>query len=452
MVLVATHAVPFPTRAFLYDFRAFYCGASVAASGHDPYLAEPLRTCEHAIGVPFRQDLAQLAVPVPLPGYALLLLAPLARLPFAFAGGLWTLLELVALVVSAETIAAVSGLQRRTVWSALLLSVGFTSAVLGQLVPFAVAALGLAARELVLDRPERAAAWAVCAMIEPHIGLPACLALAVWTARARPVLASAAVILSIASLAFLGVARNLEYIVQVLPAHVLSEVANEEQYSLAYLVHLAGLNSQTAALAGNLSYVAAVAGGVALSGQLYRRGYSAALLVTVPAAIALIGGPFLHIQQVAVAIPAAAIIAGTTNSKMARVALVLLAVPWGEFAELLVFAPIVVLVAGVLVGDLFAAPVRTSLLAGLCAAAALILPFFDLVPRPDAAAAIEQVAGATQLAEATWRAFIEASYHQNEGTFLLAKLPTFAALLSLLLASWQVAQRGALRNDTPAPG
>jgi hypothetical protein len=56
------------------------------------------------------------------------------------------------------------------------------------------------------------------------------------------------------------------------------------------------------------------------------------------------------------------------------------------------------------------------------------------------------------LAEATWRAFIEASYHQNEGTFLLAKLPTFAALLSLLLASWQVAQRGALRNDTPAPG
>jgi hypothetical protein len=105
-----------------------------------------------------------------------------------------------------------------------------------------------------------------------------------------------------------------------------------------------------------------------------------------------------------------------------------------------------------LVGDLFAAPVRTSLLAGLCAAAALILPFFDLVPRPDAAAAIEQVAGATQLAEATWRAFIEASYHQNEGTFLLAKLPTFAALLSLLLASWQVAQRGALRNDTPAPG
>ena len=72
------------------DLLAFYCSARVAASGSDPYLAEPLRSCEHE---EFRRSTGHvsryplLVIPAPLPPYALFLLKPLAALtPLGFPG------------------------------------------------------------------------------------------------------------------------------------------------------------------------------------------------------------------------------------------------------------------------------------------------------------------------------------------------------------------------------
>src|SRR5579883_636545 len=66
------------TGFWMGDFRAFYCAARVAAHRADPYLTEPLRSCEVAIGTtPFFRKNPGVTIPAPLPGYAIAALMPL---------------------------------------------------------------------------------------------------------------------------------------------------------------------------------------------------------------------------------------------------------------------------------------------------------------------------------------------------------------------------------------
>jgi hypothetical protein len=82
-------ARPNYTHSWPVDFNAFYCGGATAASHHDPYRTEPLRTCENeARGFPPGRGL-QFAVPAPLPGYALAPFALLSRMPFRLASFVW---------------------------------------------------------------------------------------------------------------------------------------------------------------------------------------------------------------------------------------------------------------------------------------------------------------------------------------------------------------------------
>ena len=74
---------------FLIDFRAFYCAGAALDAGADPYRAEPLRSCEVAAWEAFPAGYPEVAVPAPLPGYALTPFALLARLPYGVAAALW---------------------------------------------------------------------------------------------------------------------------------------------------------------------------------------------------------------------------------------------------------------------------------------------------------------------------------------------------------------------------
>ena len=161
--LFATRSAFAPT-AFGYDFVAFYCGASVAASGADPYRVEPLRSCEHRNGRQFRPD-SKLVVPAPLPSYAFAFLEPLTRLPYSIALALWTALLIAAYAVCVVMLVRFSGLSPPIVIAATARSVGFVSLFLGQLVPIALAALCLAAR--AVERERWYAAAACCAAIPP---------------------------------------------------------------------------------------------------------------------------------------------------------------------------------------------------------------------------------------------------------------------------------------------
>ena len=72
------------------DFRAFYCAGAAVAQHANPYLEEPLRSCEQNAGPPAEPAfLRPVALPAPLPPYALALFVPFARLPFPAAALLY---------------------------------------------------------------------------------------------------------------------------------------------------------------------------------------------------------------------------------------------------------------------------------------------------------------------------------------------------------------------------
>ncbi len=431
-VLALTNAVPFPSRAFLYDYRAFACAGGIAGTADDPYRAEPLRTCEHRSGLlAGRKDLARLAVPAPLPGYAFAPLALLGRLPGPSGAILWILLSLLGAVLAVRSLSALARARARIVWLALLLPLA-VALVLGQLVPLALGTLCLAALALERGRFGLAAAALWVAMIEPHVAFPALLALALFVPRARLGVGIGAIVAFVLSLALLGAGKNLEYLAQVLPAHAASELANEEQYSLAYLLHRLGAADPWALRIADFWYLIALAAGLAVARRLVSRGAPHSLYLLIPAAFAVVGSPFVHIHQIVFIVPALIVVAArfAPRARALSLAIVLLAIPWGAFGLLALAAPFVAFAIGMLTYELFGARPLAATLAGLLAAAfvAMLVLEQSLVPRPDATAALAPYGDGRLLAEASWTAYMRSSFHENVVVFALAKLPTLAGV------------------------
>ena len=116
--------------------------------------------------------------------------------------------------------------------SAFAFSLGVASLPFGEIVPIAIAAICACAYFAGRGNWQRAAIAGAVAMIEPHLGLPVCVALAVWAPATRLPLAICLGVLAAASVITLGPAVNLEYFTSVLPAHALSEAARDTQFSL----------------------------------------------------------------------------------------------------------------------------------------------------------------------------------------------------------------------------
>jgi hypothetical protein len=432
--LFATRSAFAPT-AFGYDFVAFYCGASVAASGADPYRVEPLRSCEHRNGRQFRPD-SKLVVPAPLPSYAFAFLEPLTRLPYSIALALWTALLIAAYAVCVVMLVRFSGLSPPIVIAATALSVGFVSLFLGQLVPIALAALCLAARAVERERWYAAAACCALAAIEPQLALPAIAALFIARPAARIPLAAVACGLAGLSIVVLGIATNVEYLTQVVHAQVASEIARSDQLSPLAIAYRLGLSATAAASLGNLTYLLATALGVAFAIVVERRTGSRATLLFIPPAIALLGMPYIHAHHLAAAIPAALLLAGKTDWKApAIVAVFCLAIPWVvpyDQTPLLPFAALIV--ATLAAGLLRLTPLRAAALG--CATFALMLGAQSLriAPIPPPTSAYAAVNGG-ELAQASWNVLIGASFHDNAALLTILAIPAWAALIALALAA-----------------
>ena len=208
-----------PTN-LLTDFNAFYCAGASLDRGADPYLTEPLGSCERA---PRPGWLASsqpgLAIPAPLPPYALAAFASIAKLPYPVAALFWWSLLIAALAVTARGLREATGLPWGAVVGAIALVDGYVGLALGQVAPLAIAGIAMAVRFLQEDA-DPAAGWAASiAMLEPHVGLPACLALFLWRPRTRLPLVAAGALLALASLGAGGLALWHEYFSGVLPAH-----------------------------------------------------------------------------------------------------------------------------------------------------------------------------------------------------------------------------------------
>jgi hypothetical protein len=413
------------------DFVAFYCAGRVAAYGADPYRAEPLRTCERAAFAESRVPMvAHLVVPAPLPGYALALFAPFSLVSFRVAAIVWAAGIVAAVGVTVWSLCALLGVRPAVVAAALAGCDLYASLVPGQLVPYVVCALAGCGVALARDRP-RAAAVCACAMfVEPHLGLPVALALALWVPRTRVTLVAGAIVLAALSLAFLDPARNLEYATAVLPAQAATEgLEFTRQYGLSAALVALGVGARTALALGSASYLATTLFGVLIARRCATALAAPEAIAFVPAAAVLFGGAYVHIAQMAAAIPLALLLCVRAPAPRLRryavAATIALAIPWQSIA---VFPDV----------------------------ARFFPPGAYVDPRPLLARASD----GGRLAQDAWAAWIATTADRDHRTpleVLAFKLPTWGALACLIALLIRVARgdaraRAATARPLDTPG
>ncbi len=309
-------------RGGKYDFQAFYCAGGALDAGSDPYRFGYLAHCEGKLA----------AIPAPLPGYDLALFALLARLPFEWANALYLGASTAAVAVAAVCLIRLTRLPATLVLPALFLADYCVSVHSGQIVSFAVASVALAALLAESRRPALAGLAVLGTLVEPHVGIGACIATALALPAARRPMALGAALLCAASAWATGWHLTLEYFGEVLPRHAASEIDHQAQLSLTHLLHLAGLSDATALLGGSLSFAATLAAGVFLGVRLSRKFEAPGFAVAVPPALSLIGGTYIHVNQMCLALPAA-LLAYARFPRLrpyAAVAVCLLSVPWSD--------------------------------------------------------------------------------------------------------------------------
>ena len=397
------------------DFVAFYCGGRVLADGADPYRAGPLSACEH--GVLAASGIAMvpyLVVPAPLPPYALAPFSFVSFAPFRFAAIAFFFASVAAIGGTIVLTCRLVPLERVAIGAAFGCALVFGSLSIGQIVPFVALALVGCALALRSGRAGLATSLAFVTMLEPHVGAAVLAGLFVVERRSRAYVAFGIVALGLVSLALAGPALVLGYARDVLPAHALAEVGNfHAQYSLTALAFALGANAETALRLGELSYATMAIAGTYAGAKLAARERDLAYGVATPAAFVLLGGPFIHIHQMALALPLAFLLARHTHRcRPVVAAIVLLAIPWQSIFESYL-------------GPLFPPHVR-----------------FDPVPVLRAAWHPGALAETTW---ATWTGLLDGRDGRTPVEMLWFKLPTWFALAALAYTSVRVAGAGTER-------
>jgi hypothetical protein len=397
LFLLTAYAIVNPPRiaATYLDFDAFYCGARTLTQGQDPYRYEPLHGCEtrnlHAAT-------PNAVVPVPLPPYAIAAFIPLSRLPYPNAQFVWWLLLIGSGVAIVWALAEVTSFPLTLLSAPILIGLLLPSLMVGSLALLPIALLCLCAVALQRESWASAAVLAGVASLEPHVALPVMLAVFIFIRPMRVPLALAGAAIVALSLAAGRENLNAEFLRAVLPAHAVSEIGNAEQYGLSAVLYAFGAGERAAATLANLQYAIFVLTGLWLVRAM--RTQIPESVVFVPMALAVTGGPFIHVTQIGAAIPLALAIARRMPSLLAWAGLTIVAVaiPWqasigfgGVLGALVLFAVL--------------AYNRVPWIAAvaLSAAAAVALQLLQIpeLHRP-AATAIASVAPNT-LAEVPWR-------------------------------------------------
>ncbi|MGD0474855.1 MAG: hypothetical protein ABSB70_16795 [Candidatus Velthaea sp.] len=309
------------------DSAVWYCAGKAVNERADPYLVEPLRSCEIRNDPNYRYPWVE---PAPLPGYALAAFALMARLPFPLARILWLYLLIGTVVLTAVVLAKLTRLPTLLTLVCLAMVDGYVNLFYGELPPVVVAALVAAAALGNAKRYTAAAVVAAVTMIEPHIGLPACLSMFVWWPRTRVPFVVTGVFLTAISVAAIGIPANVEYFQTMLPLQAAAEIAAQDQFSLTRVLHILGFSDKVALSAGTASYVLMTLLGISVARRVAAFVGSGALIALLPPAMALLGGPFVHDLQLAAAIPATLMLASSTRLPLLLRAFPLIAIgfPW----------------------------------------------------------------------------------------------------------------------------
>lgn len=434
------------------DFRAFYCGAHAVLSGANPYAAAPLYRCE-STPMPFGLMHSRLgiAVPAPLPGYAILAFVPFAALPFVVACGVWAIVLLACLALSARALAIL--LDR----PADLMLWTFVTAVTAVSIPTGETGAPMFAAVLWTAVALRRGTWALaalaagCAMVVPHVGLPAVLGAFLFVPQTRKWIAAIGAILAAMDLACGGVHAALSYFTVVLPAHARAEIGSSMQYGVTWMLHSLHASDRAAIAGGEISYLCMAAAGLWTARSYLARRGDAAYAALVPPAFAVLGGTFIHLAQIVIAIPAALLLFTVSTARMRAVfaaAFLLLACPWLViFGKPLIIPMYAALCAGLgiaVLGFRPAAALRAAIGAVLvCAVILFSAAHFGASYAP----VHETVKTHGDLAQNSWAAFVGSHWSSTGVAWWIAKAPTWAGLALLALGC----AYGAAKEDFIAP-
>ncbi len=277
---------------------------------------------------------------------------------------------------------------------------------------------------------------AAATLVEPHLGLPICVALAVWNRSARvSILASAGALLALCVVAG-GWRETVEYAVTVLPLHARSELTSDAQISLSALLHAFNVSEQAALRAGAIAYIGGIGASVAIGKILSERFDDDAFLVAVPAAFAAIGGTFMHVTEVFAALPLALLLFrhDTRTRAILLVSIVLLSVPWYTVLDGGLRAAFPATAALVVFYEVWQLGGKRTASAFVCAAAACALLFFAPAFNAHAAHVLRAAAAAAApldplYPQATWRAAVQGALSTGSAITWALRALTWAGLL-----------------------
>lgn len=423
--------------ALFGDFRAFYCAAGAVVHGSNPYAASAIYACEReAMPLGLYRATPGVAVPAPLPGYALVAFAPLALLPYLAACVAWLVILLATVFSSARALAL---LLNRSYDAALwALAAGF--AIIS--VPFGELGSVIVVAVLWLAVALRRASWTWAAvaggvaMILPHVALPALLGVFLFVPQMRTRLLVLAAILLALDVLCGGPGIALSYIRDVLPAHARSEIGSTAQYGMTWILHALRASDSAAIAGGEVSYAVMTLLGLAAARAFVLRRGDRVYAALIPPAFAVLGGTFMHYTQIMVAIPAALLLFERCERarKLFAAAFLLLVVPWAWALG----QPVLILVYALVCGVVSARMLRWSPTAALrVAMASVVLTGAILYAGyhfgPGLATHVHGVTLQGGLAQASWEQFVRSQRASTGIVWWIAKAPTWIGLLLLAL-------------------
>jgi hypothetical protein len=423
-------------RFAMGDFKAFYCAGAALLRHQDPYATAPMVQCESiAAPSPLFVTTRDEVLPAPLPGYAVAAFVPFALLSFPIASLVWLALLCAALAGAIALLSRI-GVARADVLvvSLAIITVAICFPV-GELPPIALFGIALAAWAAHEERSWLLGLGVALAFFEPQIGLALLVAsVALGRRFALPAIAAAAV-LGVVSVVAVGVAGNLEYFRVVLPAHLISELPSVLQYSLSWILYRVGVAPGPALLIGRISWIAMLGVTYWFARSRFARNMPCAVFLAAPA-FAVVGGPFLHLDHIALAIPAALWLASTVQEpRWLRIgAVVALSLPVLYVFSITRLLPLVPFVAAWLGGACSGRAIvglRTALLAVIV----LVIIGSITVATGTGTMQITPVQPLpADLPQASWAAYIGKTFVMTAWSIWLVKAPVWLGILATAAA------------------
>jgi hypothetical protein len=432
----------------LYDFQDFYCAGEAVNRRADPYRYEPLHGCEHRVNQTeaYRLDPNRI-VPAPIPPYDLPPFELAARIGFPAARTLDAVAIGLAVALAIGGLASI-GIPLDLAALALVLPAGYLLLDAGQIVPFALVTLVFCGAALARRRNAVAGVCAALTIIEPHLGLPVWISLMLLVPRSRPAALITGALMALAGVLVVGPGAAVEYLGRVLPAQATAEAGYAYQYSLTYLLVTAGLPQGAALAAGQISYAALLPVGIWLGSRLANTLQRRELVAYFPAACSVVGGAYVHMVDLAIAVPAALVLATysrATSRTIASLALCLLAVPWIDvWITKKLFLSSLFVVGAILLRQGLTPALSV---AAFTAIAATIYCFELRPPAPFSALTVMPPGRPGDLAQQAWRAYV-LGLRTAPIPWLAIKLPTWAALCALLVAGFRALERPSAKPPT----